>query len=122
MKKLVVAIISSFFISSIYAADTASMRAKVNDNIKNTHYICVSNVGCVNLAAATKGKSFPMQSGEVSHIFLVDAKTLRMYPQSLPTSCNVNIKSNETLIISGKVTNTKDNIYINNLHCAVKAA
>lgn len=120
MKKLLIALLGGVILfNSAYAFD-ALLRVKVKGNIQKTHYICVSNVGCLNLAASVKGRTFPMQLGNVQHIFLADISNLRMYPQTLPASCDVVIKNNQTLTVSGSVGKAvNNNLYINNLKCTI---
>jgi len=93
---------------------------KISGDIQNTYYLCVSNAGCMNLAAGVAGKKFPMNPGDVSYIFMTNAANVRMYPQPLPNSCQIELNKNQTLVVSGRVAKAaNDDVYIKALHCSV---
>lgn len=120
MKKKTMMIGCLLLLNSAYAADEPNLHMKISGDIKNTYYLCVSNAGCVNLAAGTEGKKFPMTPGDVNYIFMTNAANVRMYPQPLPNSCQVELNNNQTLVVSGKVAKAaNDDIYIKELHCSV---
>ena len=119
MKKCLILLISLILMGSALA-EPALVQPKVGGHYKSTHYVCVSNLGCLNLSQIKNGRKFPLQSGDVTYIFLADISTLRMYPQKLPASCNTNVGENQTLVISGKVAKAaNDDVYIDNLRCSV---
>lgn len=121
MKRLFITILSLVFMNSAFADNSSMLQVKVAGNTKSTHYVCVSNLGCLNLSQIKdKSKKFPLHPGAMSYIFLTDISTMKMYPQKLPASCNINIAENQTVVISGKVTKaSNDDIYINRLQCSV---
>ncbi len=101
--------------------DFANLHIKMAGAKNNTYFLCVSNVGgCVSIFQADHGRSFPMNAGEVKHIFVFDARTLHMHTQPLPSSCNVNVDNNQTLTVTGKVVKAaNDNVHVTNLQCSV---
>ncbi len=104
--------------SNIFAFDGSKVRINVSAN-SNMEYLCVSQLGCINISQA-HGRAFPLNSGQVSYIFLANGRNYRMYPQALPNSCNVAINNNQTLVVSGVVSKAaNDNMHINGLRCAV---
>lgn len=121
MKKLFFVILSLIFINSAYA-NTPSLRIKISGvNKNNTYFLCVANVGCLSLLAAeTRGKVFPIESGHISYIFTANAKNYQMFPQSLPKSCNIVLNDNEILTISGELRENKKKVRINYLNCSIK--
>lgn len=120
MKNFIFFIVMCVLSSNVLAYDSGKLRIKVSGNVKNTHYLCVSQVGCINIAAGSSGRTFPITPGEVSYIFLAEGKSYRMYPQALPSSCNVSVSENQTLVVSGRVSKAaNDNMFISQLRCAV---
>jgi hypothetical protein len=111
-----------FLMNSAHAeGGEPNLHMKISGDIKKTYYLCVSNAGCVNLAAGVQGKKFPMNPGDINYIFITNAANVRMYPQPLPASCQVELNENQTLVVSGKVATkaANDDIYIEKLHCSV---
>lgn len=104
-----------------HADDTAKLRMKISGPIKdNRYFLCVSNVGCVSILAAKKGKVFPLDKGDIGHIFAINATQMRMYPQALPASCNVTVNENQTLTVSGKIIEgPHGSVKVGNLSCSV---
>lgn len=120
MKKIIINISFLFVLNSAYASSIPNLEMKISGNIKNTYYLCVSNAGCVNLAAGVQGKSFPVSAGNINYVFITNAANTRMYPQPLPNSCQIALNKNETLTVSGEVTKAaNDDIFIKKLHCSV---
>ena len=120
MKKTIMKMGVLFLLHSANAASIPNLHIKMSGDIKNTYYLCVSNAGCVNLAAGVKGHRYPMNAGDINYIMMANAANTRMYPQPLPSSCQVELNENQTLVVSGKVTHAaNDHIYISQLHCAV---
>jgi hypothetical protein len=65
-------------------------------------------------------KVYPLNSGKVNHIFMVNSANFEMYHQALPASCNVTVKDNQTLVVTGKVATRSDNSkYISGFNCKV---
>lgn len=120
MKKLILNASILFALNSAYAVNAPNLQMKISGDVKKTYYLCVSNAGCVNLAAGTQGRKFPMNPGDINYIFMTNAANVRMYPQALPNSCQVELNENQTLVVSGKITKAaNDEIYIKELHCSV---
>lgn len=120
MKKFIMNMACLFALSSAHASNMATMQMKISGDIKDTYYLCINNAGCVNLAAGTKGKSFPINSGNIDYLFIANASNVRMYPQQLLISCAITINDNRILTVSGKIAKSaNDKIYLRNLHCAV---
>lgn len=118
MKSFITAVVvlSAFLLKPAFADPT--MQIKLSGNTKDM-YLCTETTKCVNIAAGVKGYPFAMQQGDMRSIVLVDRVTRRMYPQTMPNSCKINVDSKlkkATVLGSiGKPVN--DNITINNLRC-----
>ncbi len=120
MKKIVISMGCFILLNSAYASNEPKLHMQISGDIKKTYYLCVSNAGCVNLAAGVKGKKFPITPGDVNYIFMTNAANLRMYPQPLPDSCQIEINGNQTLTVSGIITKAaNDHIYIQSLRCSI---
>lgn len=119
MKKTIFIILMCLMSKNLFAHNSAKLAIKVQDNIKHTHYLCISGNGCINITAGSK-KTLPLTAGNINYIFIANGKTYRMYPQTLPSSCNVTINNHQTLVVSGKVSKAaNDNMFINQLRCSV---
>lgn len=106
--------------SNVLAYDGSKLRMNIGGKVTGTHYLCVSHVGCINIAAGQSGRTFPLTPGSVNYILLAEGRNYRMYPQALPHSCNITINQNQTLVVSGRVSKAaNDNMYINQLRCSV---
>jgi len=121
MKKIASIILlnlSLIFGSAAFAYDNAHVSVKITGDVKNTYYLCVnSNGGCMKINA--KGVKFPITATKIDYIFLANIKNMRMYPQSLPSSCQVNITSKNNVVISGKMIINNDDVKLNNLSCSI---
>lgn len=118
MKRMLALLLSLLFINIAYAGNGPQMYIKVT-GVKNTDYLCVNTVGCVNMTAGINGYAFPMHSGTVQRIILVNSKTFRMYPQTLPNSCKIDTNGGEKKVtVYGKISQSagKDPV-INQLRC-----
>lgn len=107
------------FNTNAFAAD-ANLKINLSGNeLKNTYFLCLKD-GCVNLAAATKGKTFPLTPGKLDQVFVLNTENLRMHKQILPASCQGQINAKQTLQVTGKLTTTRDGEPdIHNLSCRV---
>ena len=114
MKHVITVIAMCLFSTSIFAFDGSKLRINVGGSVKGNDYLCVSQVGCINIQQG-RSKALPLTPGQVSYIFLANGSNFRMFPQPLPSSCNVNVNDNQTLVVSGSVGNNK----INQLRCSV---
>jgi hypothetical protein len=120
MKKFLLCIVLSLLPITTVLAREPLLQSKVGGSIKGTHYVCVNGLGCLNLSQIRNGRKFPLNPGPINYVYLADISNLRMYPQKLPASCQVNIGENQTLVVSGKIAKAaNDDLYINNMHCAV---
>lgn len=118
MKYVSAFIVMCMLTSSVFAFDGSKLRINVTSNAGN-EYLCVSQLGCINIAQG-HGRSFPLPPGNVSYIFLANGNNYRMFPQPLPNSCNVSVKENQTLVVSGSVAKAgNDNMHINQLRCSL---
>ncbi len=118
MKYVTSFIVMCILTSSIFAFDGSKLRIKVTGSSSN-QYLCLSQAGCININQG-RSRILPLTPGEVSYIFLANGKNYRMYPQTLPSSCNVTVNNNQTLVVSGRVSKARnDNMYINQLRCSV---
>jgi hypothetical protein len=114
MKKLVVILLSYFAAHSVFAADSANLKLNFTGATQN-HYLCISNAYCINMAKISQ-KSVAMDPRTLKRIIMLNLATKRMYPQPLPSSCQVTVEKNQTLTISGKMMPDQS---ISQLKCAV---
>ncbi len=123
MKKLMGMLFCLASINTVAYADNnaANLNIKVAGIGKdNTYFLCVDSVGCVSMRAASEGRTFPLNPGQVERIFLMNSGTLRTYFQALPASCSVNVNANQTLTVKGKIIKgANDRTYIEKLECSV---
>jgi hypothetical protein len=90
----------------------------------NIYFLCIAGEGCLSIKASDQGKVFPLVTPDMSNLnkFVVaDAShDLEVHEQLSPASCNVEVKDNQTLTITGTVVATKnDQVYVQNLQCHV---
>ncbi len=118
MKKLLSLIMCLCSIQPVYSTN---LHIKVAGTAKqNTYFLCVNRGGCMSMYAAAHGKLFPIDSGKVNRIFMVNARNSRLYPQALPTSCAIDVAENQTLTVSGKIVqHGKGAAQIDKLNCHV---
>jgi hypothetical protein len=104
--------------SAAFAYDTAKMQVEISGAQKNKYFLCVSGVGCMRID--TNKQVLPINAMDVRYIFVANRSTYQMYPQNIPSSCNVTVNSNQKLVVKGSITKAaNDNVYIANLHCSV---
>jgi len=121
MKKLLAAVLSLIVINSAYALDHTQLRMKIAGPIKdNRYFLCVTNIGCISILNGNKGKAYPLTPGVVSNVYTINASNMRLHTQPLPKSCDVTVKENQTLRVTGKlVEGPNSKVYINNLQCSL---
>lgn len=120
MKKLLVLIIGLVCFSSVFADATLRMKiaGPINDN---RYFLCVTGVGCVSIFNGNKGHTYPLQAGEVSRIYTVNASNMSFRLQGMPSSCNVTVKDNQTLTVSGRLVEGPNKMYsMSDLRCTVR--
>lgn len=120
MKKLLAAILSIVIVSPVFAFDTAKIRMKISGHVAdNTHFLCVGRAGCRNMQSI-KGKEFSMDTGSIDNIVVLDIRSRKMSVQKIPSSCNISVTKDQTLVVSGALVKDKDQkAVINNLRCSV---
>ena len=122
MKKLLVLTMLVMTSMQIYAADTANIKIKIAGAIHdNSYFLCVPDIGCLSILAAKKGKVYPMLNPvEMNTVFITDTRTMRVYNQGLPQSCNVTVQKNQTITIQGSLqTQPGGKVILKNLHCVI---
>lgn len=120
MKRLLIILLSIALVNPLFAYTSAKLRMKIAGPIKdNRYFLCVTNIGCVSILAGNQGKIYPLGDGHISNIFMINIVNKRMYTQPLPGSCEVSIKNNQTLSVSGKLIEGSNNTRLSNLQCRV---
>ncbi len=125
MKKLIIWVLMVMMNAQCaYAADVANIKIKISgsgSNHDNTYFLCMPEMGCLSILAAKKGKVFSMINAfEMNTLFITNARTLRVYNQGLPASCNVSVPKNKTITIYGHLqTKGDDKVVIKNFHCVI---
>lgn len=122
MKKLIsIALILLSNMQMAYAADTANIKIKIAGAMQgNRYFLCLPDIGCLSIHAAQNGKIYPiMNDVQMNTMFVTDTSNARLYRAGLPDSCNVTVKKNQTITISGELKTHADQVNVNNLHCSV---
>ena len=122
MKKFLVLVITLGLTQFAYAADTANIKLKISGPITdNRYFVCEPDVGCLSILAAKNGKVYQiMRDVDMNTLFVMDATNRpRVYSQGLPTSCNVDVKTGQTITIYGNLSKNANGVRLNNLRCAV---
>lgn len=121
MKKILLTtlIFISFLPALSVAGDIAKLRIALEGlSHKQTDLLCISSRGCFSLGAA-KSTEFAIDAGEINGLYMASTTTLKMYPESLPASCNVTVKEGQTLVVSGYGADSEKGIIISKLKCKI---
>lgn len=105
-----------------YAADVANIKIRLSGSIHdNTYFLCMPELGCLSILAAKKGRVFSMMNPiEMNTLFITNTRTMRVYNQGLPASCNVSVPKNKTITIYGNLqVKGDDNVVVKNFHCVI---
>lgn len=115
MKKILVLALSLLLTTAVYADDGASVRINITHaGTNNAWFLCLPSAdGCLSVSA---GKSFPLNPGSVTRMILVNKAQMRMYPQPLPASCNIEVHGSQTLTVSGTIANNQ----VKQLRCSAR--
>lgn len=124
MKKLLALVVGLVMMSSAFADNFAKLRVKIGGATNdNRYFLCVGGTGCVSIAAGNKGQVYPIDSGKIEHVYASDISTLRLSDQELPKSCQIIVKNDQTLTVTGRIVNeSKGNnrgVRISDLDCHV---
>lgn len=125
MKKLL--LVAALLLSSLnpaFADDAAAnIKIRINGAIHdNTYFLCLPDLGCLSIMAAKKGKIYPVyRNFDMNTIFITDTNDMQVYAQGLPKSCDVAVKTNQTITISGTLTVGADKrAHVQQLRCSVQ--
>jgi hypothetical protein len=100
-------------VSSLFAEP--KLQLQIENTIKNQNFaLCLSN-SCYLLTS----KPVFMDGNDIDSIIMTDTGTLAMYGQTIPASCKLSVKNNQTLTVSGKLIKKKWSIEVENLQCSV---
>jgi len=121
MKKLVCLLLATLCLQQTFAANTANVKVRIAGPINdNTYFLCMPDLGCLSMLASKRGKVYPMMNNvEMNTLFVTNARNMRVYNQGLPSSCNVTVKKNQTITISGTLNTSGEKVRVNNLRCSV---
>ncbi|OAI46918.1 hypothetical protein AYO45_06075 [Gammaproteobacteria bacterium SCGC AG-212-F23] len=123
MKKTLALIVSCIIAHTAIAADSnAQLRLKIKGAFHdNRYFVCLNNVGgCVSVAQGDNGRVYPINPGDIKYIAAIDTVNRSLNAQSLPASCQVNLNSNQTVTITGELTEGPNKkVYIKNMNCSV---
>lgn len=104
----------------------ANVKIKLSGAINdNRYFLCLPNVGCLSIKAAQKGKVYPFPNDiNMGKVFITDrSNQYRVSPQSIASSCQTTVKTDQTVTITGNLAVQKDkSIQINQLRCSVSSA
>lgn len=121
MKKFLLMMLALSWVHLAYADDpAATIKLKLTGATQdNKYFLCIPNIGCLSVLAAEKGKTYPVYRPiHIGSIFISNMKNYLIETQGIPPSCNVDVNTNHTVTIYGKLvpgpTNTS---HIANLHC-----
>ena len=121
MKKLIFMLFALTCVQFAYAADSANIKIKISGVSNNRYFLCIPDMGCLSILAAQKGKVFPiLRDIDMNTIFVTDTNNYHVHSQGLPDSCNVVVKTNQTITIYGKlVVKPSERVQVNQLRCSV---
>lgn len=119
MKKIV-CILLALCLQQAFAANTANIKISIAGPSIKGYYLCMPDLGCLSMMAAKRGKIYPIPNEvEMNTLFVTDAHNMRVYNQGLPGSCNVTVKRNQTITISGTLNKQADKVKVSGLRCTV---
>ena len=122
MKKILAVILSVALMTSSFAYDFAKIKIRVSTPAKSPYYLCLYGIGCLAMDANTRSKTFGISSfdmGNILKVVITDGRTMLIYMQPSPASCNVNVDAGHQLTISGTLIEKQSGPYISGLRCSV---
>jgi len=123
MRKILILLILSACTQMAFAA--AQVKIKLSGAINdNRYFLCLPNAGCLSIKAAQKGKIYPFPNEiNMGKVFVTDrSNQYRLSPQAIASSCQITVKTDQTVTITGNLAVQKDNsIRINQLRCSLSA-
>lgn len=123
MRRFVAALLMMILSVSVAFADDnpAKIKIKISGGIHdNSYFLCMPDMGCLSILAAKKGKVFKMMNQfEMNTLFIMDRNNMSVHNQGLPASCDVKVKNNQTITISGSLAKQGDKVKVNQLRCSV---
>ncbi len=102
-----------------YAEDSIlpKLKMKISNTLKNKHFaLCIAQ-NCY--AIASPSQVINLEEGNIDSIVMANMDNMQMYTQTLPPSCKIAVKNNQTLTVSGRVVAQNENVYLNDLSCSV---
>lgn len=129
MKKTLTGLIVVFFCLTILDKCVAATPAdaslpkvhiKIVNTIKGQNFALCLSASCYVMSAAHK--PVVMDGARVDSIIMTNMGTLQMYRQDIPQSCNVTVKDNQTITVTGKLTEKAAGVVVNNLRCSVSTS
>jgi hypothetical protein len=125
MKNFILTFISlailGFAIHPAYADDSAlpKLKMKIINTIKGQNFALCLSENCY--ALTTPDQDIALEGATIDTIIMANMNNMQMYAQSVPDSCKVTVKENQTLIVTGKLVAKNSAVYLNNLDCSVTA-
>jgi hypothetical protein len=124
MKKLIITLISVWMaviaMQPAFAEEVgvAKLKMKITSRINEKSYaLCLSEM-CYPLIQ--KNKVIPIETGKLTSVIMTDIANMQMHFQKMPASCQVSLKSNQTLVVSGQLVQKGNKaVVVNNLRCVV---
>lgn len=119
IKKLLLGFLLLSTLATASYADTANIRMRINGATSdNRYFLCIPNVGCLSIARGDAGKVYPFYNDvRMRNLFLTNLQNFEVSAMGLPPSCNVTVKTGETLAIHGTIRTANRTAYIANLYC-----
>lgn len=123
-KLLAFALISSLFLSST-VTHAATLAVHSSGSLKQKDYLCIYNMGCINLKIASSGKTF--KSAEINftqlkRMAILNSSTHEISSTAIDSSCSRIVAGvNQTVTVNVKVgTDRKTSAsVIKNVSCAL---
>ncbi len=121
MKKLALTVAVLILSQTTFADDIANLRVKISGaTADNRYFLCVGSAGCVSIKAGDEGKTYPINPGSMNYLYTTNVENMRLYTQELPRSCQVAVKENQTVTVTGHIVASNDQkVHIENLNCKV---
>ena len=111
------------FVTPVLADSSNAMpklQLQIVNTIKNQNFALCLSSSCYLLSSPEK--SVVMDGNNINSIIMTNTGTLAMYGQTIPDSCKLTVKNNQTLTVSGKLIKKKMSVEVENLHCSVAAS
>lgn len=123
IKRIFLLFAACLFMQCAFAMNSAQIHLNIKGSANHgQYYLCLYDIGCLNMSAGLHGKTFQTSHydlGNILQFVIMDIKTLREHRQPSNNTCDIKLKPNQSLIISGDLVLKKNKASIRHLRCRV---